>query len=1418
MYDSENVPSTAIQSASLLLRSKSYDTKLNSLADSPIYSGMFSTYNPDSLSKTDEPAKITVTSFAPTPSDNRSRLNYYGHVRPSSQALNSSTNLNNNDTNKNNKNESQDSNNRNLSLQWPNGKNNLPLIIFRAKVLRKTYWECKKIGENYRLTFKFIHGERKLVKAILEGHGFREVHPNSSEFNIIWSGNNLKSYLFRGLQENQKVNHFPRSCELTRKDRLYKNIQRMQKDKGHKAFNIVPTTFVLPYEIDDFYSTFYKEKGIWIVKPVCLSRGRGIYLISHPDQIPLDDNLVVSKYLSNPLLIEGFKFDLRLYVAVTSFDPLIFYLYEEGLTRFATIKYDQNVRNIRNTCMHLTNYSLNKKNEKYVKCNDPEVENYGNKWSMSALLRYLSSQGKDTFTLMMNIEEVLIKTLLSVESPMASAARMFMPHRGNCFELFGFDILVDEFFKPWVLEVNLSPSLDCDALLDIKIKSNMLADLFTLTGIHCQNPTFFSNRSRQKNVKTKNDPKIKVRPHSANMGGNGFKANQNQIKETSDALYDGLSQTEQIILKTSVEENQRANGWLRIFPTSDTWEFYSQYLETRSTSYNMMLHKKLFPRRWQNGSAPKKAAQTRVKALEGSYEMYRINNYSSQETSGASLYEALDRYNRYERKLNDQVKPNEETLKKLSTQPFHIKTTQVQRSNFSIFPNGDRNKEKDASLSSEMLNEEDYLSDSTNDNYKNKNDYKNMNKSLPNINKSRPVTANYSVPNYKTNLKKNSKNEYNNKSDEDDSDSEDNDSDTNNQDNNLSGLNRKDSHINYDLKTVLTYIDQGYYLSRIQVRNAFALYLFKIQMRLQSESQTKDESNVQQMDLVLRFIKKAAPNLSQEFKVYVPSKKLPLSEQKRMLSKQLHDFLHVYKKDTEQIRIETGLQMENERKKNKNKLIDDKCFQSLLYKCSEADLEEIMSSYMKNSHDSSVFLGSKNNKNQNNDPGSNNNNNNEPNSLIEFKFNLGSKNEEKEQIEKVKDDNGIKKKNDDENGSQLSCDSRSEFSKSSDSEGHSRSRSRSSSSIESNSKIQNRKKQLNNSNILKEKRISNKSRQKSFLTSNIKNSSNRLSHFESSSRALREKPKLPKTADYKSIISNIYLSSNSKQVKSKPKSNANKILNNRPNTIHSSSSNNNLIPINKLAPLAINSQISFNSGQNSFYSPMSTSSKDSQPISPLNPLKQSSNIYTQKNSLITTNNSNNNNNTKSALNSSRSFLSNSQLLNGLDDASILSMGLKNLQLKQQERLYSAAKSFRIVSSLNDDEHNKPKPPNQLASIKTTKNSTQNSIKSNQHDDDIKHVTSSSKSSYTMSAKNGTNLREFLVDPSETTTNESIGLAVNKKNLSLIQKLEQQKEKTNKLLEKSRAKHNQMMLDNQLITNKKQNTNDNLNLYFSTVKN
>ena len=76
-----------------------------------------------------------------------------------------------------------------------------------------------------------------------------------------------------------------------------------------------------------------------------------------------------------------------------------------------------------------------------------------------------------------------MKSIISIENQVFSALEMQVPCRDNCFEVLGFDILVDDELKPWLVEINLSPSLNTDSPLDLKIKGNMIADLFTLIGI-----------------------------------------------------------------------------------------------------------------------------------------------------------------------------------------------------------------------------------------------------------------------------------------------------------------------------------------------------------------------------------------------------------------------------------------------------------------------------------------------------------------------------------------------------------------------------------------------------------------------------------------------------------------------------------------------------------------------------------------------------------------------------------------------------------------------------------------------------------------------------------------------------------------------------------------------------------------------
>ena len=102
---------------------------------------------------------------------------------------------------------------------------------------------------------------------------------------------------------------------------------------------------------------------LWILKPANSSCGRGIKLLNKTTKLPKKGAYVVNQYIMKPHLLKGFKYDLRIYVLVTSFEPLTIYIYQDGLVRFATQTYSNKGR--KSKFAHLTNFSVNKNNKDF---------------------------------------------------------------------------------------------------------------------------------------------------------------------------------------------------------------------------------------------------------------------------------------------------------------------------------------------------------------------------------------------------------------------------------------------------------------------------------------------------------------------------------------------------------------------------------------------------------------------------------------------------------------------------------------------------------------------------------------------------------------------------------------------------------------------------------------------------------------------------------------------------------------------------------------------------------------------------------------------------------------------------------------------------------------------------------------------
>lgn len=350
---------------------------------------------------------------------------------------------------------------------------------------KKNYSERKAEGDNQlqtKLFFRVVLSRPEIYDIVCYVLGIREDWtelPHGLALGYCW--NLLWTYAppnidFTRIFSFQKVNHLINNRTIHRKDMLKKHIMRIRNmnKKLNTIFDIMPQTFLLAKEYMNFIEEFHRigkdnPLNLWIVKPIGKSRGKGIFIIDDISDVPLADTFLVQKYLTNPLLLEGYKFDMRIYVLVTSVNPLEVFLYKDGFARVSNEKFDLFTKN---TKIHLTNAAI--QNGTAKKSSNYEKVYGGSKISLDILRYKLNKNNNIDFNKQIwpQVKSIILKALI--------ACQFDIPYCPSCFELFGFDIIIDQNLKCWLLEINSSPSLERSNALDDQVKLPLVDDILNI--------------------------------------------------------------------------------------------------------------------------------------------------------------------------------------------------------------------------------------------------------------------------------------------------------------------------------------------------------------------------------------------------------------------------------------------------------------------------------------------------------------------------------------------------------------------------------------------------------------------------------------------------------------------------------------------------------------------------------------------------------------------------------------------------------------------------------------------------------------------------------------------------------------------------------------------------------------------------
>ncbi|GMH69679.1 hypothetical protein TrST_g3785 [Triparma strigata] len=359
--------------------------------------------------------------------------------------------------------------------------------------------EGEALDENAKYFYVNKSNGWKLVSDALEKRGFTRLpfeYNFRTQFDLKWvEGRSAINYAQH--QDGQLVNHISNNDVITNKIGLLTTLQDAYGADFPPAF--FPMTYRLdrPADVLQMLENIEgdEENKFWIHKPSGKNCGKGIEvitseavkeLVTKPKDEENNENAVpsgavgeddviesrysnlnlenglVQKYLTKPLLLNGKKFDIRVYGLVSRCTPTQFTsFYHHGYVRLSLEDFTMDEARLGDKFVHLTNASVQKKHQDYK---ERGVESI---WSFDQLGEYLVANGKAE-SKEAAIEDLNDKFQFVINSVLKSAKNKFNRKRGF-FDLLGFDFMLSEDLSPVLLEVNTNPALhlDCKVMEDV---------------------------------------------------------------------------------------------------------------------------------------------------------------------------------------------------------------------------------------------------------------------------------------------------------------------------------------------------------------------------------------------------------------------------------------------------------------------------------------------------------------------------------------------------------------------------------------------------------------------------------------------------------------------------------------------------------------------------------------------------------------------------------------------------------------------------------------------------------------------------------------------------------------------------------------------------------------------------------------